>query len=51
MRDLSAGISVVADRYAFSGIAFSAAKVGSTGRASRAHVELTNLRVCHSGSA
>jgi dTMP kinase len=27
-RDLAAGITVVADRYAFSGIAFSAAKVG-----------------------
>lgn len=26
-RDLAAGIDVVADRYAFSGIAFSAAKV------------------------
>lgn len=29
-RDLADGISVIADRYAFSGIAFSAAKVSST---------------------
>lgn len=39
-RDLAAGIDVVADRYAFSGIAFSAAKVTWTAR------KVTDSRDC-----